>query len=101
MDKKKNKTEDVRRAIIDILKYIKKYPDAKHTKKGIISNWIYQQRIEENTQTVEEAIDYLINEGILEKVLKEDESFYLRVNRDRNGDILSKLEEFNRQNNDH
>ena len=101
MDKDKNKTKDVQRAIIDILKYIKKYPDAKHSKKGIISHWIYQQRIEEKMQIAEAAIDYLIKDGILEAVKKEDQSFYLRVNRNRNGDILSKIKNFNIQNNNH
>ena len=84
-------TEDVQKAVLDILKYIQKYPDAKHTKNGIIRNWIYQQRLEEKLQVAETAINFLVKDGILEKIEKEDQEFYLRVNRNKISDISSRI----------
>ena len=76
-------TREQKLAVCDILKYIQKQPQAKHTAEGIAMHWISQQRIEENIKITISAIDYLVANGFLEKVRKEDAGFYYRVNQSK------------------
>jgi len=79
------------RAACDILKYIQGQPQAKHTAVGIAKYWIFQQRLEENLDIVMVAIDFLLEEGILEQVEKEDGGFYFRANQEKIEKIPSVL----------
>ena len=82
-------------AISDILKYIQKQPQAKHTAQGIAKYWIVQQRLEEKIEIITSALEYLIQNGFLEEVKMEDGNSYLKVNEKRLKDIpttIQKLE---------
>ena len=85
-------TEDERVAARDILNYIQKQPNAKHTAEGISRYWIFQQCLEEKLEIVLNAIDYLVNEGFLEEVQKEDKQYYYCANKGKIDDISSAID---------
>ena len=87
-------TKDVQQAIIDILQYIQKHPNAKHTKEGIVKNWIYQQRLEEKIDVAEAAINYLMRDGIFKKLEKADKRGYLIINNKKINEISAKVAKF-------
>ena len=80
-----------RAAARDILKYLQKQPDAKHTAEGIAKYWIFQQRVEEKVEIVLTAIDFLIHEGFLEEVEKSSGSSYYKA-ADKIKDVSDLLE---------
>jgi len=76
----------------DILKYLQKQPNVKNTSDGIAKYWIFQQRLEENFEIVLTAIKYLVKEGFLEEVRKEDKESYYRLNKEKMNEISSAVE---------
>lgn len=84
-------TREQKLAVCDILKYIQKQPQAKHTAEGIANYWIHQQRLEEKIQVVLAAIDYLVDERFLLKIEKDDREFFYCVNSDRLSDIAEAI----------
>lgn len=79
-------------AVCDILKYIQKQPQAKHTAQGIAKYWIVQQRLEEKIEVVASALEYLIQNGFLEEVKMEDGHSYFKVKEKRLKDIPSTIQ---------
>ena len=89
-------TEDERVAARDILNFIQKQPNAKHTAEGIAKYWIFQQRVEERVEIVMAAIDFLVQNGFLDEVQKPNGNSFYRVNKRKVVDIpvaLTKLQE--------
>jgi hypothetical protein len=84
-------TEEVREALIGILKFIEKQPQAKHTAEGIAKTWIFQQRLEEKIEVVLIVIQHLVKRGFLEEILKEDDECYYRVNNSKLGEIQEEI----------
>ena len=76
-----------RAAARDILEYLQKQPDAKHTAEGIAKYWIFQQRVEEKVEIVTAAIDYLVHEKFLEEMRKTNGLSYFKVNKKKIKDI--------------
>ena len=85
-------TSDEKQAICDILKYIQKYPQAKHSAEGIAKYWIFQQRLEEKLDTVLAAIRYVVKSGFLEEIHNENNHCYYRANHEKTKDINRELE---------
>lgn len=77
--------------VIDLLKYIQKYPNAKHTKEGIAKQWLVQQRLEEGADKVNTAIKYLQQEGILQAV-ENSTSAYFKINAEKIVFLASSLQ---------
>jgi len=73
-------TEEEINAVCDLLKYIQKYPGAKHSSQGIARYWIYRQRLEERLEVVMRAIEYLKQKGFLEEIKKPDGNNFFKVN---------------------
>jgi hypothetical protein len=84
-------TEEIREALIGILKFIAKQPQAKHTAEGIAKTWIPQQRLGERTEVVLEVIQHLVKRGFLEQIFKEDDECYYRVNKGKIGEIPDEI----------
>lgn len=84
-------TEEVREALIGILKFIEKQPQAKHTAEGIAKTWIFQQRLEEKIEVVLVVIQHLVKTGFLEEIYKEDDECYYRVNQSKLGKIRDEI----------
>lgn len=74
--------DDEIKIVIDLLKYIQKYPQAKHTKEGIAKQWLVQQRLEEEMDKVLKVIDYLQQEEIIQAI-KNNTSSYFRINEEK------------------
>lgn len=89
-------TKEVREALLGILKFIEKHPQAKHTAEGIARTWILQQRLEEEIEVVLSVIQYLVKKGILEEIFKEDDESYYRVNKSKLGQISGEIKKVNR-----
>lgn len=51
----------------EIVRYLDKKPDAAETLEGITHWWIAKQRLEEAEEVVRKALEYLVDEGVLEK----------------------------------
>ena len=91
-------SDEERAAVSDILKYLQKQPDAKHTAKGIAKYWIFQQRVEEKVEIVLTAIDFLIHEGFLEEVAKTNGGSYYKAS-DKIKDVSDLLKRLQTSNN--
>ena len=92
MKKNNELTNNERGAIMTILKYIEEQPKAKHTSEGIAKIWIFKQRLEEQIKVVEKGIQYLVNEGFLVQVLKEDDEYYYKANKTKINEIPNKIQ---------
>lgn len=80
-------------AIKDIMKYISKNPEAKHTAEGIARYWIFQQRLEEKLEIAKKAIDFLVDEGFLQRIESANAGQQLyKVNKEKLKDIPQELE---------
>lgn len=83
--------EETRDALMRILKFIEKNPQAKHTVEGIATTWILQQRLEEKIEVVLKVIEYLVKRGFLEEIRKVDDESYYRVNKTKLGEIPEEI----------
>jgi len=84
-------------ALCDILKYIQKQPQAKHTAQGIAKYWIFQQRLEEKIEVVSGALQYLVQQGFLTEVKNVDGNSYFKVNENKLKDIPDTIQTFKKQ----
>lgn len=75
------------RAALDILNYVSKQPQATHTAEGIAKYWIFQQRLEEYLETVVAAVEFLVQEGILEEVQSPSGEKYYRLDPKQKSEI--------------
>jgi len=55
----------------EILRYLSAHPDASDNLEGITRFWIARQRIHEATEKVESALEALVEEGLLEKSVRQ------------------------------
>lgn len=85
-DEKIELAGDEIRIVADLLKYIQKYPKAKHSKEGIAKQWLMQQRLEAEIEKVMNAIDFLLEEEILQTI-EDNSAVYLRVNSEKEKNI--------------
>jgi len=58
-----NKKEGLARRLLD---YLEKNPDAGDTLEGIANWWLEQQRVEQVVDEVAEALDYLVQIGVVQ-----------------------------------
>lgn len=58
-----NKKEGLARRLLD---YLEKNPDAGDTLEGIAHWWLEQQRVEQVVDEVAEALDYLVQIGVVQ-----------------------------------
>ncbi len=49
-----------------ILRYLLRHPDARDSVEGIAQWWLLAQRVEDEVENVKEALDLLIQEGLVE-----------------------------------
>jgi hypothetical protein len=72
---------DETQVIVDILGYIQKHLNAKESAEGIAKYWIFRQRLEEKYEIVMRAIEYLISNGFLQCLPKNDGTIYIKINK--------------------
>lgn len=74
-----------------VLSYLAEHPDAQDTLEGIMEWWLLEQRIKQETQRIEEALDELVTKGlILERKSKSSQTYY-RINRGKYKEIRALL----------
>jgi Fe2+ or Zn2+ uptake regulation protein len=66
-----------------ILSYLERHPDAQDTLQGIMEWWLSERVIRYQMATVKEALDELVNTGLVLEVKGGDGSTRYRVNRQK------------------
>ncbi|MBT8342761.1 MAG: hypothetical protein HKP58_01810 [Desulfatitalea sp.] len=64
--------EDVLRIAREIEDYLEAHPRGTDTLTGVLTWWIAQQRFMEAKENVEQALDYLVNKGKVNRELRSD-----------------------------
>ena len=90
-------TEAEQRAICDILKYIQKHPNVKHSAEGVAKYWILQQRLEESLETALAALNFLTTNGFLERIESKQTSEIFKVNKKKLDEIPRMLKKLGKQ----
>jgi hypothetical protein len=68
----------------EILSYLRNHPNAADTLDGILNWWLPRQRYETEQQRIEQALEYLVTQGLVsKKVLSDGTILYLRNEDDR------------------
>jgi len=60
--------QDVLKIADEIAAYLKTHQDAADTLEGVIKWWVLRQRIEEASEKVQSAIEYLCDKGVVKEV---------------------------------
>lgn len=60
--------QDVLKIADEIAAYLNTHQDAADTLEGVIKWWVLRQRIEEASEKVQSAIEYLCDKGIVKEV---------------------------------
>lgn len=68
----RNEDEIIIRVARDIESYLSTHPKGADTVTGVLNWWIPQQRYMEARERVEQALDYLVREGKMRRVLLSD-----------------------------
>lgn len=77
MTKKRHQKTEKSHICHEILSYLAEHPDAKDTIEGIIEWWLLEQKIKHQADIVKEALEELINKGlIMERKNKNAHSYY-------------------------
>jgi hypothetical protein len=58
---------EIEKVKYEILHYLKNHPEASDDLEGITRFWVTRERIEAAIETVQQAIDGLVKEGLLKK----------------------------------
>ncbi len=67
MDRNKDKQSSEKPGICaEVMAYLSVHPDAQDTIEGIVQWWLLEQTIEHQTAVVREAIDHLVEKGLVE-----------------------------------
>lgn len=69
---------EVLRAAESIREWLRRYPGAAETKRGIVEWWLMQQRFEDSWRMVERALDLLVDEGaVTVRILPNGDALYV------------------------
>lgn len=66
----------------EILAYLAEHPDAKDTIEGIIEWWLLEQKIKHQAKMVKEALEELVDKGLLVEQQGKNVHTYYQLNRD-------------------
>ena len=64
----------------EILAYLAEHPHAQDTMEGIVGWWLLQRHIENQTQTVKQALSELVLQGLVVEVHAQDSRVHYRLN---------------------
>ena len=70
-----------------ILRYLKKHPEAEDSAEGILRWWVMEERLEEAASTVDEALASLVVSGNVFVVVGRDGSIRYRLRKPSNGEV--------------
>ena len=72
-----------RQTSYEILAYLAENPDAQDTLEGVAHWWLLEQRIEDQTARVQEALNKLVSNGLVIESKGPDARSHYRINRGR------------------
>lgn len=75
----------------DILDYLVEHPGAQDTADGIAQWWILERCVKRHAPLVNEAIEYLVERGLIVGRKSKDSKIHYRINRRRAGEISGLL----------
>lgn len=75
---------DIRR---EILVYLAEHPEAQDTAEGIAQWWILERCVDRHAPLVTEAIDYLVEKGLIVGRKARDSKIHYRINRRKARDV--------------
>jgi len=77
------KRSQVRAIEKNVLEYLLRNPDARDTLEGIVEWWLLEREIRRRTEQVKEAINTLVDEGLLLKQQSADSRTHFTINTER------------------
>ena len=85
-------TSDKSKITLAVLSYLIEHQNAQDTLEGIVEWWLMEQKIKQQTATVEEVLGELVKrEYLLESKGRDSRSRY-RINQDKRAEIFSLIE---------
>ena len=66
----------------EILSYLVEHPDARDTIEGIVGWWLLEQKIKHQANVVKEAIEELVDKGLILEYQGKNAHSYYQLNRD-------------------
>jgi hypothetical protein len=84
---------EVKRSIVAraILDYLRKHPDAQDTVDGITEWWLPEEKIKSGAAIVREALNGLVEEGLVLERKGKDSQIHYRINRRKAKEIAALL----------
>ncbi|MGH9764634.1 MAG: hypothetical protein ACREAC_27680 [Blastocatellia bacterium] len=79
----------------DILSYLERNPSAEDTIEGIVQWWLLEQKIQQETAKVKEALADLVTRGLVVERHSGDNRVHYGMNRLKHNDIESLVERRN------
>jgi len=86
MNEKKNELAE------EILRYLIDHPNAQDTLKGIVTWWLLERTIKQQTALVKEVLDRLVADGLVIAQQGSDSQTLYKINRRRRRKIISLLQ---------
>jgi predicted sugar kinase len=77
-----------------ISRYLESCPKAFDSLEGILRWWLLKQHIEESTELVQAAMDYLVSSGEVEQIKSSGKTFYASASQkksDGTDDVLNEI----------
>ncbi len=68
--------EKVRLVAERICRYLESRPNALDSLDGILRWWLLKQKLEESTELVQAAMDYLVSSGVVDQIDSSGRTFY-------------------------
>lgn len=81
----------------EILGYLIEHPDAQDTADGIAQWWILERCVKSQAPLVNEAIDYLVERGLIVRRKAKDSKIHYRINRRKAREVSALLKQGLRQ----
>lgn len=76
---------------LEILRYLAEHPDAQDTFKGIIDWWLLKKGISFSRNEVRDALNSLIDEGLLLKFQTHDSHTHYKINSDKYLEVRKRI----------
>ena len=85
-------TEAKKQLAEEILQYLIEHPNAQDTLKGIVTWWLLERRIKQQTAMVKEVLDKLVADGLIIAQQGSDSQTHYKINLRRRRKIISRLQ---------
>jgi hypothetical protein len=77
----------------EILAYLSEHPHAQDTLEGIVGWWLLQRQIQNQTQTVKQALGELVGRGLVVEIHAQDSQVHYRLDLTKQEEIGTLLQQ--------